>query len=40
VRERLETADKLSEEDRETIIEIARQSLEEFQPEFEPADHP
>jgi F-type H+-transporting ATPase subunit alpha len=40
VRERLEAADKLSEDDRETIIEIARQSLEEFQPEAEPEDHP
>jgi F-type H+-transporting ATPase subunit alpha len=27
VRERLDTAEKLSDEDRETIIEIARQSL-------------
>jgi hypothetical protein len=33
VRERLDTAEKLSDEDRETIIQIARQSLEEFQPE-------
>jgi F-type H+/Na+-transporting ATPase subunit alpha len=40
VRERLEAADKLSEEDRETIIEIARKALEEFQPEAEPEDHP
>jgi F-type H+-transporting ATPase subunit alpha len=30
VSERLDTADKLSDEDRETIIEIARQALEEF----------
>lgn len=33
VRERLDTADKLSDEDRETIIEIAREALEEFLPE-------
>jgi hypothetical protein len=31
VRERLDTAEKLSDEDRETIIEIARQSLARFQ---------
>jgi F-type H+-transporting ATPase subunit alpha len=30
VRERLNTSDKLSDEDRETIIEIARQALEAF----------
>ena len=30
--ERFDTADKLSDEDRETIIEIARQSLARFQP--------
>jgi F-type H+-transporting ATPase subunit alpha len=35
VRERLDTADKLSDEDRETIIEIARKALEEFQPKPE-----
>jgi F-type H+/Na+-transporting ATPase subunit alpha len=35
VRERLETAAKLSAEDRETIIELARQALEGFQPEPE-----
>jgi F-type H+-transporting ATPase subunit alpha len=35
VRERLDTADKLSDEDRETIIQIARQALEEFQPKPE-----
>jgi len=35
VRSRLDTADKLSEEDRETIIEIARQKLARFQPEPE-----
>jgi F-type H+-transporting ATPase subunit alpha len=33
VSERLDTAEKLSDEDRETIIEIARQALEEFLPE-------
>jgi F-type H+-transporting ATPase subunit alpha len=33
VRERLDTADKLSDEDRETIIEIARESLKKFSPE-------
>jgi F-type H+-transporting ATPase subunit alpha len=32
VRERLDTADKLSDEDRDTIIEIARKALEAFQP--------
>ena len=30
---RLNTADKLSDEDRETIIQLARQSLVHFQPE-------
>jgi F-type H+-transporting ATPase subunit alpha len=36
VSERLDTADKLSDEDRETIIEIARQALEELlrEPDF------
>jgi F-type H+/Na+-transporting ATPase subunit alpha len=33
VGKRLDTADTLSDEDRETIIEIARQALEEFSPE-------
>jgi F-type H+-transporting ATPase subunit alpha len=33
VNERLDTADKLSDEDRETIIEIARQAIEEFSPQ-------
>jgi F-type H+-transporting ATPase subunit alpha len=33
VRERLDTAEKLSDEDRETIIQIARKSLEGFSPE-------
>jgi len=32
VRERLYTADKLSDQDRETIISIARKSLVSFQP--------
>ena len=32
VRERLDTAEKLSDEDRETILEIARKSLARFQP--------
>jgi F-type H+-transporting ATPase subunit alpha len=35
VRERLDTADKLSDEDRETIIDIARKSLARFQPKPE-----
>jgi len=35
IRERFETADKLSDEDRETIIEIARQALAPFQSEPE-----
>lgn len=35
VRTRLETADKLSDEDRNTIIEIARQALGRFQPQPE-----
>ncbi|WGS87850.1 alternate F1F0 ATPase, F1 subunit alpha [Methylomonas sp. UP202] len=34
--ERLNTAEKLSDEDRETIIEIARQALASFQPQTEP----
>jgi len=33
VRDRLDTAEKLSEEDRETIIQIARKALEKFSPE-------
>ena len=40
VRERLDTADKLSDEDRETIIEIARKSLARFQPKPEPESKP
>jgi len=35
VRERLDTAEKLSDEDRETIIQIARKSLARFQPKPE-----
>ncbi|MEP6668651.1 MAG: alternate F1F0 ATPase, F1 subunit alpha [Chthoniobacter sp.] len=35
LRERFETADKLSDEDRKTIIEIARQALAPFQPKPE-----
>jgi len=35
VRKRLDTADKLSDEDRKTIIEIARKVLEKFQPKPE-----
>ena len=37
---RLETADKLSDEDRNTIIEIARKSLTPFQPKPEPEAKP
>jgi F-type H+-transporting ATPase subunit alpha len=40
IRERLETADKLSDEDRETILEIARQALEAFVPEASPISEP
>ena len=36
VDERLHTADKLSDKDREAIINIARQALEEMQPKAEP----
>ena len=35
VSERLDTTDKMSDEDRETIIEIARQALKKFQPKPE-----
>jgi F-type H+-transporting ATPase subunit alpha len=35
VRLRFETADKLSDEDRQTVIEIARKSLAPFQPKPE-----
>ena len=38
VRERLDTPVKLSDEDRETIIEIARKSLARFQPKPEPKE--
>ena len=40
VRERLDTAEKLSDEDRETIIQIARKSLARFQPKPEPESKP
>lgn len=36
--ERLDTADKLSDDDRETIIQIARKALEKFQPKPEPGE--
>jgi F-type H+-transporting ATPase subunit alpha len=36
VRARLDTADQLSDEDRETITQIARKSLARFQPKPEP----
>jgi F-type H+/Na+-transporting ATPase subunit alpha len=38
--ERLDAADKLSDKDRETIIEIARQALARFQPKPEPESKP
>ncbi len=38
VLERLDTAEKLSDEDRETIIQIARASLDRFQPKPEPGE--
>jgi F-type H+-transporting ATPase subunit alpha len=38
--ERLDTAEKLSDEDREKIIQIARKSLARFQPEPEPETKP
>jgi len=40
VRERLDTADKLSDEDRKTIIEIARKALEEFSPDPDSKSEP
>jgi F-type H+-transporting ATPase subunit alpha len=40
VRERLDTAERLSDEDRETIIQIARQALARFQPEPEAESKP
>jgi F-type H+-transporting ATPase subunit alpha len=35
VRERLDTAEKLSDADRETIVQVARKSLARFQPKPE-----
>ena len=35
VKQRLDTAEKLSDEDRNTIIDIARQALVNFQPKTE-----
>ncbi len=40
IRERLETADQLSAEDRETILKIARQALEAFVPVASPISEP
>jgi len=40
LRERLDTAEQLSDEDRETIIKIARNSLARFQPKPEPESKP
>jgi len=40
VRKRLDTAEKLSDEDRETIIQIARQALEEFSPDPDSKSEP
>ena len=40
VRQRLDTADKLSDDDREAILQIARQSLERFQPKPPPEKKP
>src|SRR5664279_1804645 len=40
VRERLDTADKLSDEDHKTIVEIARSSLARFQPKPESGPKP
>jgi F-type H+-transporting ATPase subunit alpha len=40
VRGRLDTADKLSDEDRKAIIQIARSSLARFQPKSEPEAKP
>ena len=40
VREGLDTAEKLSDEDRETIIQIARQALEEFSPDPDSKSEP
>jgi len=38
--ERLDSADNLSDEDRETIIQIARRAIEELSPETEPKPAP
>ena len=38
VRERLDAAEELSDEDRETIVQIARKSLARFQPKPEPVE--
>jgi len=38
VRERLDTAEKLSGEDRDTIVAIARKALDPFQPKPAPAE--
>ena len=40
VRERLDTAEELSDEDRETILQIARQSISRFQPKPESGSKP
>jgi F-type H+-transporting ATPase subunit alpha len=40
VRKRLDTAEKLSDEDRQTIVEVARKALARFQPKPEPAKKP
>ena len=40
VRQRLDTADKLSDEDHKTIVEIARNSLARFQPKPESGPKP
>ena len=40
VRKRLDTADKLRDEDRKTIVQIARKALASFQPKSEPAAKP
>jgi F-type H+-transporting ATPase subunit alpha len=40
VRKRLDTAEKLSDEDRQTMVEIARKALARFQPKPEPAKKP
>ena len=40
IRARFETADKLSDADRETIVEAARQALGPFLPKLEAKDAP